>query len=459
MRIHPFFKNRYIPNIEWSGGKLITHDVFRLFERIFGRDFGIRAEASVSARRVGGKVVEYHEFYTVEALLTHIECATRKYLKSFEFGFEFVELPVFQLVGLFPQQSESVRIPIFKFAIANTSTVANGFTANGTTCTMSLTTSGSDRCVIAAVWTWNASNTYTSTTYAGTAMTELVSRAADGTGSNIRLVGAHNATTGTNNVVSNTSGNMQHINTAASYSGVKSDSAANAFPDTETDGTSSGTSITTTMTTSVDDSWVFCHARTPSKDMSAGTNTTERCQSSISGDAANLFDSNAARASGSNSLQYTWSGTQTSYWVMGSMAPAASAVNVTVSAGVNTGTFSIPTYTAKTNLTQTITTLVATFSIPVYTVLSGAALFTASVVSATFSIPTYVAKASANAYANTLSATFSVITYAVALGARVLQATLSATFTTVVLTKAGSIWTKIARNSTGIWTRSDRNND
>lgn len=140
-------------------------------------------------------------------------------------------------------------------------------------------------------------------------------------------------------------------------------------------------------------------------------------------------------------------------------AGTAGTVSVTVSAGVNAGTFSIPTYTAKTNFTQAITTLVATFSTPVYTVLSGAVLFVATVVSATFSIPTYVAKINVAIAQSTLSTTLSVITYAIGLGSRIMQATLSATFTTAVLSKVGAVWTKIARNSTGSWTRSDRNND
>lgn len=458
MRIHPFFKNRYIPNIEWSGGKLITHDVFRLFERIFGREFGIRAEAASSSAFIGKQMATRMEFFTVEALLVFTECRIREFLKSFEFGFEFVELPVFQLAGLFPQQNESLRIPIFKFAIATAST-ANSFTAAGTTCSVSLTTSGSDRAVIGAVWTWNASNTYTSSTYAGVTATELVNRAADGSGSFIRLVGVHNATTGANNFVSNTSSNMQHFVSCASYSGVASASASAAFPDTETSGTSSGvTSVTMNMTTSVANSWVFAHGRTTSRDMVAGTNTFERVQNATSGDSCNLFDSNGARSSGSNDLQYTWTTSQTTYWCMGSMSPVTS-TSVTVSAGVNSATFSVPTYTAKTSVTLVRSTLSAIFSIPVYTIVSGSMTYTASVLSATFSVVAYTAKAGAGVVANTLSATFSVITYAIGLGSRILQATLSATFTTAVLAKVGAVWTKIARNSTGSWTRSNRNND
>lgn len=326
MRLHPLFKNRYIPDIDWSGGKLITHDVFRLFERIFGRKFGIRAESSASSAFINKQLAVKYEFYTVEAVLVFTECKIREFLKTFRFGLEFVELPVFQFAGLLPQQN-GMRIPIFKFAIANTSD-SDGFTSSGTTCSFNVTTSGSDRCVIGAVWTWNATNTYTSSTYAGVTMTELVNRASDGTGGFIRLVGCHNATTGANNLISNTSGSMQHIDSAAAYSGVDSTSAAAAFPDTESNGTSTGTSITANMTTSVNQSWVFLHARTPSRDMSAGASTFERHQNSTSGDAANLFDSNGGRSTGSNDLIYTWTTSQTSYWCMGSMAPASASLAV-----------------------------------------------------------------------------------------------------------------------------------
>jgi hypothetical protein len=196
----------------------------------------------------------------------------------------------------------------------------DGFNGSGTSATAALDVSGTDPCVVAAIWCWNAADTYVNTTYAGTAMTELHSRTLDsGTG---RIVGLKNPSTGTNNVQSNTSGNMQHWISCASYSGVDQ---TTPFPDTETDGTTTGSSATPNMTTSVTDSWVFCHARTPSKDMSAGTDTFERVQNPVSADSANLFDSNAARASGSNNLQYTWTGSTTTYWIMGSIAPSASA--------------------------------------------------------------------------------------------------------------------------------------
>ncbi len=311
---------RYIPKIEWSGGKLVTHDVFRLYELLFGRRFGIRIESSVEPVLVDGKVVDKHNFYTVEAFLVFWECAIRDYLKNLEFGFEFVRLPSFQLAGLMGQEEDGIRIPIFVLAIANTGTENTGFTASGTTCSRNISTSGSDRAVIGAVWTWNAAQTYTTTTYAGVTMSELGTRAGDF--GDIRLVGCHDATTGSNAMISNTSGSMQHFTTAAAYSGVASGSAAAAFPDTAASGTTTSTTVTGTMTTSVANSWVFLHGRTPSRAMTAGANTYARATNTTSGDAVKLFDSNADRASGSNSLIYTWSPSQTTYWVMNSMAPA-----------------------------------------------------------------------------------------------------------------------------------------
>lgn len=478
MRLHPLFKNRYIPDIDWSGGKLITHDAFRLFERVFGRTFGIRAESSVETAYLNGRFVQKQKFYTVEAFLVFCECALRKYLKSFELGFEFVELPVFQFAGVFPQQNESVRIPIFKFAIANTATVVDGFNAAGTTCTISLTTSGSNRAAIGCIWTWNASNTYTNCTYAGNTMTELGNRAADGSGSFIRLVGKHDATTGTNNLVSNTSSNMQHISTAAAYSGVASGSAAAAFPDTATSGSSTASSITGTITTSVADSWVFLHARTPSRDMTASTNTYERCQASISGDSANLFDSNGARAAGSNTLVYTYSPSNTSYWVMSSMAPAAS--NTTVSPSAQVGTFSVPTYTVKRGWrtlpnTQTATFGVpaysvqanwkvspnaqtATFSVPAYIVSAGGIVTSPAAQVATFTIPTYAILTGATVSPDAQTLTFTVPTSSVQANVRVSPDVQTLTFSVPTLAFTGALWKRSVRN-TGTWTRGIINNN
>lgn len=206
-------------------------------------------------------------------------------------------------------------------AIANVSTGA-AFTGSGTTCTASLTVSGTDPVVVSNVWTWNAADTYVNTTYNGTTMSELGSRSADGSGSVMRLVGLANPSTGTNNVISSTSGSMQHWITCASYSGVDQ---STPFPDTAVNGTGSNSTITTTMTTTVNNSWLVLHTRTPGVLPTAGTDTLRRKSNPDSGDSACLFDSDAARATGSNSLQFVRSPSGTYYYVMTSISPSATA--------------------------------------------------------------------------------------------------------------------------------------
>lgn len=135
-------------------------------------------------------------------------------------------------------------------------------------------------------------------------------------------------------------------------------------------------------------------------------------------------------------------------------------VSVTVSAGVNTGTFSVPTYTAKTAVTLSPSTQSATFSVIVYAILSGVVVISASTFSATFSAIARTVTGVSQVAVSTLSATFSVITFFITgLGVVLTQNTLTATFTTAVLTRIGSAWTKVSRNASGIWTRSNRNND
>lgn len=324
-------KPRYIPKPDKDKGKLLVNDIFRWYESVFGRRYGIRAESSTQMVKRDGKWIQKYEFYTIEAFLTHIECLIREWVKKPKFEIKWVSLPVFQPAGLLPQHG-GVRIPIFTLAVAFTSFDGNGFTASGTTCTTTLTTSGSDRAAMGIIWTWNAADSYTSTTYAGATMSELSNRSADGSGSVIRITGKHNATTGSNTLQSNTSGSMQHIISGAAYSGVDTSSAAAAFPDSDvgsgsaTNGTTSSTTATGTITLTVADSWPILHARVPTKAATAGTSTTKRGSAAISGDSNQTFDSNAARSTGSNDLVYEWVGTTTTYWCMTSMAPVSSPV-------------------------------------------------------------------------------------------------------------------------------------
>lgn len=195
---------------------------------------------------------------------------------------------------------------------------SEGFQAAGTSLTVSHTVTGSNTAFINSIWMWNGTISSPSASYNGTVLTNLGSRSADfGT---IYLWGMANPDVGTHNLVITNANSVQIFQTGASYTGVDQ---TTPFPNTTVTGSTNNTTYNVSLTTTVDQSWLFLHARTPSRDAVAGAGTTERKQNVVSADSASSFDSNAGLAVGSNQLQVTVSPSQTSYWVMTAMAPAA----------------------------------------------------------------------------------------------------------------------------------------
>lgn len=70
---------RYLPVIEWSS-RSWTHNAFRVWELLFGRRIGVRAEMSSAAFFKDGKWTRLYEFHTVEAAIAHFEGAIRNKL-------------------------------------------------------------------------------------------------------------------------------------------------------------------------------------------------------------------------------------------------------------------------------------------------------------------------------------------------------------------------------------------
>ncbi len=316
--------------------------------------------------------------------------------------------------------------------------------------------SGTDRMLwVGSMGGDNSTDITTNLTYGGVAMTKLVGRRLNTSTQYMTLWYLANPASGSNTLAWTGSANEAYVYAVFTvFTGVPAGTFAvgsNTASADETDG-----SLALTLTTQYDNAWLVSICRsTDYGDHTAGTGTTERQQLAMS-----IGDSNGG---------ITPVGSATMNWnnvpangktggVMGHFIDVATA-SITVSAGVNAGTFSVPTYTAKTAVTLVQSVLTALFSIPTYIAYSGSVLLSPSTQSATFSAIASTVTGASRVAGNTLSATFSAITYAIGLGSRIMQATLSATFTTAVLTKVGSIWTKTARNASGIWTRITRNND
>lgn len=318
MKSHPIFKGRYIPDLEWSFGKSYIHDVFRVFEWIFGRKYGIRCESSTRTYIENGCKIVFKKFYTIEAVLAHAEVLVRDFLSQALPVFEWVELPQVQLAG-FGRQSGEFKIPIFTFAIA-TDAGSDHFTASGTTDTSAHTCTGSDRALLVTIFKFGGADSVTGVTYNSTAQTRLGAVSSDASGYTY-VYGKEAPSTGANNIVSTSSSSVQWFVTAESYTGVDQ---TTPFPQ-QNSGSSSASSFTASVTTTVNNSWLYLGGRSPSKSPTAGTDTVVRRTNAGSGDAAWILDSNAARATGSNSLAWSYAGASFSYWVLTSIAPSASA--------------------------------------------------------------------------------------------------------------------------------------
>lgn len=131
-------KPSYRPEIKWSSNSW-THNVFRVYEMIFGRKVGIRVEARLYSDSEGNNL---YEFYTVEALLAHLEYRLRNIFELPKFHFVRVQEYQYATIGGF----QSPMRPIFNLAIAFDNAVEDN--AAGTTITThttaNFTITGSD---------------------------------------------------------------------------------------------------------------------------------------------------------------------------------------------------------------------------------------------------------------------------------------------------------------------------
>jgi hypothetical protein len=222
-----------------------------------------------------------------------------------------------------PEASELISImeaitPTVDAAIA-VDTTSEGFQSSGTSLTFAHTLTGSDTAIVVSIFGYAGGDAISGATWNGSAMTQIGKRAADASGYQY-LYGMATADTGTHNIVLSYGSTVQIFATAASYTGV---SQSAPFPDTANANSASASSFSPTVTTSVDQSWVIVGGRSPSKGPTAGANTIKRKWNSTSGDAAWIYDSDAARSTGSNALNWSYTGASWSYYVMTSIAPAA----------------------------------------------------------------------------------------------------------------------------------------
>lgn len=294
---------RYLPEIEWSD-KSITHNVFRVYEMLFWRRYGIRAEMTAIPGR--------QFFHSFESACAYAESRIRGLVPA------PVKIWIPQLAtpmgGFIPQSP-------FLFAIAFDA-AANGGTAGSS---WSHTCTGSNRVIFAANTSLQSVGT-PSATYAAVSLTQ-VNQATTGPANyrqNLFYLAA--PTTGANTLAL---GGSNRIGASSSYSGA----SQTGIPDNSNTGSNSTTSLTIATTTIADNCWVVMGMTTESSSndsQTAGASTTQRSTTgTLDSSVGGIYDNNAAKTpAGSVSLIVTHGGTTPGMaGVTASFAPPGAASN------------------------------------------------------------------------------------------------------------------------------------
>lgn len=271
-------------NFEWSN-KSWTHNVFRSYEIVFGRKWGIRAELSTGWDKNGNQLFYCHSW---ESAFAVTETLIREWLNAQKPSFVRLYTPVMATNNGFQLPSSP-----FLFAIATDSTASGTYGASPRTHSHICT--GSDLILMMSGFSFGSGTT---STYNGTSMTNL---GAYTYGSTIRY-GCLNylisPSTGSNTLSFSPGGDG--IAVTSSYSGVSSTGQPDAAINTQTTGTGSAASLTATVTVTASGSWLMAGTICEGNALTAGTGATLRITGSNV--AVAFFDSNGAPGTGSQSM-------------------------------------------------------------------------------------------------------------------------------------------------------------
>jgi hypothetical protein len=286
---------RYRPNFEWSKNSW-THNVFRCYEWLFGRRYGVRKESDMSQCEEDGLIKVQRRFYTLEARVAYLESLLRFQIESISWK-SWLTL----FLSLFIPRSAPLVIGAIAYDTSTSVALGASPRSNSHTCT------GSNLVLVVFTLITSASDLVTGVTYNSVAMSKVDfitrSDAGDYSISSWCLI---NPATGANNVTATTSsGTVGFL--VSSFSGCGQTSQ----PDSHNTGsTGVATSITVSSTIVEANSWQVMGMGDSGGSESAGTGTTKRISGTPGGSA--LFDSNGALSAGSHSLIGNWTGAGTS---------------------------------------------------------------------------------------------------------------------------------------------------
>lgn len=299
---------RYQPEIVWSSTSW-THNIFRAYEYLFGRRYGIRPE--ISAIPHGNKT--YYYAHSWEASFAIAETIIRNAFAWRPAPFR-VYIPIMQMPG-------GVQIPVspFLFAIA-VDTATQGATATGSPKTWNHTCTGSDLMLFIQTAINSSSQTTTSVTYNASAATDagVVATYTTGGGKS-QIFYKLSPSTGSNQISCSFTGGYFAGN-SCSYSGVKQ----SAQPDgSGTATTNSNTTLTASFTVTASNCWIMASVANNGVATAAGSGTYLRQQGANVLGA--LYDTNGTVGTGTQSVTVTLSSANAYCISAASFAPATSA--------------------------------------------------------------------------------------------------------------------------------------
>lgn len=303
---HPRQQVKVGVDFQWEP-KLWVHNIFRIYELIFWRRAGIRAEMSAWTQ----EGTTYYQCHSWESVFALTEANIRGALKW--------HLPMRVYMPIFAPAGTGVLMsPSYLFAIAVDTQVA-GSLQSSITATTPYTVSGSNTLLVAHNVSLNAGAIVGSTynAVAMTSVTGLPTQLNSDTSQMAQYVIV--GVSGTANIVLTTgSGNKIQIGT--SYTGVNQ----SVTPDSVNNlSTVTSAPVTATNTVVASGCWLFNTVYSGGSATTAGTGAFLRQQGSNVTIAA--FDSNGTVGTGSQSMTITTGGSTTIAWIQTSFKPSGGA--------------------------------------------------------------------------------------------------------------------------------------
>lgn len=292
-------KDRYFPilgsDFEWNR-KSWVHNIFRVYELVFGREFGIRAESTTCPVGHGGTTVFVHSF---EAACAYTETFVRSL-----FALPKLKLVKVYIPQLAPAGFGSPSGLPYLFAIAF-DVATNGGTSATASVTFSHTNTGSNLTLIVCGAQNGTVATASSATYNTVSMTQTTTKANASQGTWMDMLALAAPATGANNVV--WTANQSNVGAfAMSLTGTNaSPIGATGTPNTWIGQTSSSISVTTTAA----NSWVVDHAQTNNATPTAtGSGQTIRFNGTHVGGNRFYSSTMTTTTTGAYTPGYSWTG-------------------------------------------------------------------------------------------------------------------------------------------------------